>query len=132
MIKEIGIRDYKKWDEIVRSFEGYEVFYLHRYVKAFMDESPKNGTSIFLLYETKDSRAINVVFKRDIALDEKFIGKLEKEKYYDLITPYGYGGFTGNVTDWDKLNREYSEYCVANGYICESVRFELFSDYYLH
>ncbi len=132
MIKEISINDYKKWDDIVRSFDGYEVFYLAEYVRTFMEESTKNGEPILLLYETNVDRAINVVFKRDIAYDKHLLGKVEKGKYYDLITPYGYGGFMGDVEKWEDLNREYREYCVTNGYICEFVRFELFSDYHLH
>lgn len=49
-----------------------------------------------------------------------------------MITPYGYGGFLGEINDYKSLNAAYSKYCVDNKYICEFVRFELFSDYYQH
>ena len=65
-------------------------------------------------------------------MDPKLEGKIEKGQYYDLITPYGYGGFWGEVSDWDKLNQAYTGYCMDNHYICEFVRFELFTDYYKH
>ena len=128
-ITEFSIEDQNTWDTIVRSFPDYEVFYLSGYSKAFMDESPKNGTPILLLYEDGDDRAINVVFKRDVSLDEKLAGKVENGKYFDLITPYGYGGFWGNISDWGKLIQTYTEYCRNNHYVCEFVRFELFTDY---
>ncbi|KAI4443527.1 GNAT family N-acetyltransferase [Schaedlerella arabinosiphila] len=132
MIKEIVIENHKEWDSIVHSFEDYEVFYLSGYSEAFMKKSPKNGTPVLLLYEEGEERAINVVFKRDVAFDEKISEAVEKNRYFDLITPYGYGGFWGCISDWNMLNQEYTKYCVDNHYVCEFVRFELFTDYYKH
>lgn len=131
-ITEYSINNPEIWDRVVLSFPDYDVFYLSGYSKAFMKENPKNGTPILLLYEYDNDRAMNVVFRRDIALDEKLFGKIERDKYFDLITPYGYGGFLGKVSDWDMLNDTYKAYCVDNNYVCEFVRFELFTDYYQH
>lgn len=130
MIKEISIDNQMEWDRIVTSFSDYDVFYLSGYSKAFMKEAPKNGMPILLLYENNEDRAINVVFKRDVAQDEKLAGKIREGQYFDLITPYGYGGFWGSVSDWDKLNQVYTDYCTRNYYVCEFVRFELFSEYH--
>ncbi len=121
-----------EWNSIVRSFSDYDVFYLPEYSKAFSIENPKNGVPLLLFYEDGDDRAINVVLKRDVALDEHLLGKVKQNKYYDLITPYGYGGFWGNISNWDKLNHAYWKYCLDNNYICEFVRFELFNDYHNH
>ena len=132
MIREIHIENKDEWDLLVHSFPDYEVFYLSGYSRAFMNEAPKNGVPILIYYENKKDRAVNVVLKRDIALDEKLGGKIESGKFYDLITPYGYGGFWGDVSDWDRLNQEYRKYCLDNGYVCEFVRFELFNEYYKH
>lgn len=129
-ITEIEYTDRFKWNAIVKSFCNYEVFYLNEYTTAFMKEDIKNGTPILLLYERGNERAINVVFKRDIANDPQFEKKLLKEKYYDIITPYGYGGFWGDIKDYEQLYQEYNNYCRSNDYICEFVRFELFSDAY--
>ncbi len=131
-IREIRIESEKEWNEIVHSFEEYDVFYMAEYSKAFMNEAPQNGEPVLLLYENNEERAINVVFRRDISLSPKLIGKLEEKKYYDLITPYGYGGFYGNINSWDELNKTYAAYCKKNGYVCEFVRFNLFTDYHRH
>ena len=131
-IIEISINEQDKWDEIVRSFPDYDIFYLSGYSKAFMREAPRNGTPILLLYEDGEDRAINVVLRRDIAKDDKLAGKIEEEQYFDLITPYGYGGFWGTITDWEELDRTYTQYCIDNHYVCEFVRFELFSNYHEH
>lgn len=129
-IKEFVIENNSMWDEIVRSFSNYDVFYLSAYVTAFMKENPKNGVPVLLLYENGEERAVNVLFRRDIALDANFMGKIEEGRYYDLITPYGYGGFWGTIINWDKLNKAYNDYCISKHYICEFVRFELFTEYY--
>lgn len=119
-----------QWNDTVRSFKDYDVFYLNEYALAFMQEDEKNGIPFLLYYENGTDRAINVVFKRDVSKDEKFAGRIEENQYFDLISPYGYGGFWGNISDYDSLNRAYNKFCMENHYICEFVRFELFGDYY--
>lgn len=132
VINEYNVYDREKWNKIVRSFSDYDVFYMNEYVVAFMNEDEKNGEPILLYYEHGEDHAINVVFRRDIAKDEKLDGKIQTGIYFDLISPYGYGGFWGTVTDYQMLNQTYNEYCVSKGYICEFVRFELFGDYVRH
>lgn len=130
MIEEIMAAESEKWNKTVRSFHDYDVFYLNEYVLAFRNENRKYGEPLLLLYENETDRAINVVFKRDVAKDEKLSGKIPKAIYYDLITPYGYGGFWGEIADYETLNATYNEYCLKKKYICEFVRFELFGNYY--
>ena len=130
LIREYCIKNANEWDSIVKSFPNYEVFYLSDYVKAFMNEDKKNGEPILILFENDEDRAINVLFRRDVACDEKLKGSVNENEFYDLITPYGYGGFIGNVSNWNELNKSYTHYCIDKKYICEFVRFNLFSDYY--
>lgn len=129
---QIHVEEGERWNSCVRSFQNYDVFYLHEYVLAFMNENKKNGVPVLLYYENGADRAINVVFKRDVALDEKMHSKIAVGEYFDLVSPYGYGGFWGSITDYEALNRTYNEFCISQHYICEFVRFELFSDYHVH
>lgn len=131
-IIEINVEETERWNKCVRTFPDYDVFYLNEYVTAFMNEDVKNGVPVLLYYENDNDRAINVVFKRDVALDEKMQGKIATGQYYDLISPYGYGGFWGSIRDYAILDRTYNEYCVSHNYVCEFVRFELFGEYYAH
>lgn len=131
-IEEIQVSDKERWNSTVKSIKGYDVFYLNEYVDAFMHEYESNGVPVLLYYVNGDERAVNVVFKRDVSKDHHFVGKLISDTYFDLITPYGYGGFMGEISDYDSLNNAYRQYCMGNRYICEFVRFELFSDYYNH
>lgn len=132
VITEYSIENQKKWNEVVHSFHDYEVFYLAEYSYAFMKENPQNGIPVLFYYENGEDRAVNVVFKRDIALDKKFENRIPIGEYYDLITPYGYGGFHGRIDDYEELNRSYSAFCVEKHYVSEFVRFELFSKYSSH
>lgn len=131
-IKEVPFFEREKWNQIVHSFSNYDVFYLNEYATAFMKEDPQNGIPLLLLYENGNDRAMNVVFRRDVAKDKRFQGKIDENSYFDLITPYGYGGFWGNIEKWYDLNKAYQAYCQENGYICEFVRFELSSTYRKH
>lgn len=131
-IVEYGAADQEAWDRAVRSFPDYDVFYLSDYSRAFMLENPQYGQPALLVYTAGEDRAMSVVFKRDVALDMHLRGKVASGMYYDLITPYGYGGFTGRISDWARLSRTYVDYCTAHHYVCEFVRFNLFSDYYRH
>ena len=126
-IYEIHIDNVKQWDNAVRECPKYDVFYLSGYLRAFQLQG--SGEPILIVYTDENDRAINAVFKRDVADDKHFSGKLEKGKYFDISTPYGYGGFFGEITDFDKLNREWKQYCIERGYVCECVRFELFGEY---
>lgn len=132
MLRFYTLDNSQKWDNVVRSFENYDVFYLSSYVRAFQLEDSKNGEPVLFLYENGEDRAVNVVYKRDAADEPGLSGKIEHGKYIDLITPYGYGGFMGNVTDWDNLNEEYLEFCIGSHFVCEFVRFGLFSEYSKH
>lgn len=131
-IVEIKIEEKQRWDETVRKIANYDVFYLSDYVTAFWQENKQNGIPMLLYYQNGAEQAIYVGFKRDVAFDPHFEGKIEMNTYFDLISPYGYGGFLGNVQDYDELNRSFDAYCRQSGYICEFVRFELFSDYCKH
>jgi hypothetical protein len=115
----------EKWDEIVKSFKDYDVYYLSEYTKAFAIHG--DGEPALFYYEGKDFKAMNVVMIRDIASDVRFAGKIPKNTYFDMATPYGYGGFLieGKVCKYSlqKFIEEYSLKCQEKGVISEFVRF---------
>jgi predicted N-acyltransferase len=101
--------DYLRWNQLVRSFDNYDVYYMNGYVEGFRLHG--DGEPILLYYEQDGVKAMCVFMIRDIAGSELFEGKLPKRKYYDAITPYGYGGFIieGDASP-DKLESIYNEY----------------------
>jgi hypothetical protein len=131
-IKEYSSGQAEEWDSVVKKLCNYDVFYLNGYVKAFEQENPVNGEPILLVYDNGEDYAINVVFRRDIGKVSEFAEKIREGKYFDLISPYGYGGFIGKISDYGTLDLVYEEYCREKGYVSEFVRFELFSEYSKH
>lgn len=80
MIRIYSISEAKHWDEKVKSFARYDVYYLNGYTKAFMLHG--DGEPQLLYYENEGIKVIYVYMKRKTAI----------EGYYDSVTPYGYGG----------------------------------------
>lgn len=89
MIKIIDMFHSMEWDETVKSFAEYDVYYLSGYVKAFQIHG--DGDPQLLYYEADGLKAIYVYMKRKTAI----------EGYYDSVTPYGYGGalFDGDTSE---------------------------------
>jgi len=110
----------QKWDEIVKTFKDYDVYYLSGYLKTL--EINGDGEPLLFYYEDDKTRAINVVLKRDVA-NEKRISNIEANEYYDFVTPYGYGGWIVEGKDTTKLFSEYQNWCLVNNIISEFVRF---------
>lgn len=125
MLSFISVNEEEKWDSVVKSFKEYDVYYFLDYTKAFQIHG--DGEPLLIYFEENDFKAMNVVMKRDISLDKKFRNKIPENTFYDISTPYGYGGFLleGNYTS-EKLKRFekiYVEACKSKGIISEFVRF---------
>ena len=99
MTRIYSIEEYKEWDEVVRSFSNYDVYYLSGYVMAFQIHG--DGVPQLFYYEDKGLRGIYVYMKRKTAIDG----------VYDSITPYSYGGFLleGNQSE-ENLKALWAEY----------------------
>ncbi len=126
MLVEIGIAQADEWDKVVKSFNKHEPFYLHAYAKAF--EKHGSGVPVLLHYQSGDYQAMNVVVRRDVADDKHFQGRLPENTYFDLSTPYGYGGFMSDENVRPEVFEAYNQFCIERNYICEFVRFNLFSN----
>lgn len=121
MLEVLTIEQSNKWDEIVKSFRDYDVYYLSGYVKAFQIHG--DGDPLLFHFEDDNCRGINVVMKRDIAFDIHFKGVLEPNKYFDFATPYGYGGWLIEGEHTQELFNEYEKWCFENNIVSEFVRY---------
>lgn len=80
-----------RWNEIVHSFAHWDIYYLNEYACSF--EIHGDGEAFLIYFQRDDCRLCYVVMKKDISADAKFAGVLSGDVWYDLETPYGYGGF---------------------------------------
>ncbi len=127
MIKLIQFSQNDEWDKIVCSFSCHDVYYLHGYVDAFKLHG--DGAPILIYYESESAllRGMYVAMRRDLSLLPWTHGYLEPGEFYDLSTPYGYGGWLldGDTND-NTLRQFYSEYmnCMfENNFVCNFVRY---------
>lgn len=120
-IEVIEFKEKERWNQVVRSFSNYEVYNLNGYLSGLFKHG--DGEPLLFLIEEGDNRAMNIVFKRDIAQAPNLKGKIKENEFFDLASPYGYGGFVVENELTEKMIEEYSSYCAQNGIICEFVRF---------
>lgn len=117
------LADAARWDAVVRTFQNYDVYYLSGYVKAFRLHG--DGEPLLIYYEGENLRGINAVMRRDIALDPRFAWTLPEGEYFDLATPYGYGGWLlEGEGDKASLFTAYEDWCRRNKAVSEFVRFD--------
>lgn len=124
-IKIIPFHEKGSWDDIVRSFKNHDVYYLNGYLNAFQIHG--DGEPLLFYYESEELRGISAVMKRDIASFGLFKNVFPKGKYFDIVTPYGYGGFLfeGDVsqTNLQKFNKLYSDLLKQENIVSEFTRF---------
>jgi len=125
MIKIVDLAQREEWDSIVRSFPNYDVYYLCGYSKAFFIHG--DGDPILIYYNGDNLRGIYVVMLRDVSKVHAFTGSIPANTCYDIVSPYGYGGFLldGKVDD-DNLRLLYDEFLMLmkkNHIICNFTRY---------
>jgi len=113
MMEIFDIDHSMRWDDIVRSFPSYDVYYLSGYVRPFMLHG--EGNPRLLYYESDELRAIYVYILRSTDI----------EGLYDTITPYGYGGilFDGNTSNenvsvfWEDFVTAMKDQGIVNDFV---------------
>ena len=117
-----GLDRTDEWDALVRSFSSYDTYWLSGYVRAFKLHG--DGEPLLVSFDGADgTRGINVVMLRDVADDSRFADLIEHGRYFDLSSPYGYGGWLVEGEGADALFSAYERWCRRAGIISEFVRF---------
>ena len=121
MLSVYTVTETENWDSVVRSFVEFDVYWLSGYVKAFKIHG--DGEPLLFYWDDGETRGINVVMKRDVSNDAHFTGIIEKGKFFEFSTPYGYGGWLIEGKNTEKLFEGYEKWCQKNSIISEFVRF---------
>lgn len=114
-----------KWNELIKSFKDWDIYYLHEYVKGLSEFG--DGEPILFYYTSSDKRLVYISMKRDIAEFEGFKDRIESGTFFDMSTPYGYGGIIcdGDFSQIELLefSKELKNYCSNQGIVAEFTRF---------
>lgn len=97
-----------------------DIYFDENYGKLY--EKVEDGTAVVFKCETENGTIINQFIKRKIPID------MGNKEYYDIVTPYGYGGpYVDKCINKDKLLKDYennfNKYCIDNNIVAEFVRF---------
>lgn len=105
----------------ITDLEKLSFFRRKEYVSLYLND----GESVFEFdFVEGDQYFYHVAIKKPIL---EVDGQLVEEKYYDLETPYGYGGYLTNSVDkvfLKKAIEKYKEKCLSESIIAEFLRFD--------
>jgi len=126
MLRVINKEDKEKWNEEIAHYDSSDVYYLYDYAKSLMLHG--DGEPFLICYSDEECRICFSVLKSDISKCSRFAGILPEGRYYDIETPYGYGGplIQGCFGDASaaKFELELKEYCITEGIVSLFVRFD--------
>lgn len=97
-----------------------DIYFEKEYAKLY--EKMENGEIHEFKIENEDGKITNLFIKREIPID------IDGKKYYDLVTPYGYGGprihYSSNKEKLlEEYEKEFQKYCMENNIVSEFIRF---------
>lgn len=101
-----------------------DIYFDPNYAKVFKDI---DGDSETFTFECSFGTVVNTYNLRKISW------KIGGQTYYDIVTPYGYGGpYAKDVTDIKQLMSAYEKafvkHCKCRNIVCEFIRFHLFDN----
>lgn len=125
MLRIVSINEKNKWNEIVKSYENWDIYYLSEYADTLRLHG--DGDPLLIDFSDQKDRFCYVVMRRDISDDPRFKGYIESGKYFDFESPYGYGGpLCDNHISEESQNaflRDIIDYATEYGVVSQFVRF---------
>lgn len=125
MLEIITADKRENWNSIVKSFNNWDIYYLNEYAVAFQLHG--DGVPLLIYYHDDESRFCYVSMRSDISDSNLFADRLSRGTFYDLETPYGYGGPLSNgiITEKSQIMflKQIKEYSIKKGIVSQFVRF---------
>ncbi|MBX9954129.1 GNAT family N-acetyltransferase [Peribacillus simplex] len=129
MYKEQIIRDKETWNKIIEGFKTKDIYFINDYFTPFHKNG--DGEPVLYYFECLYGKVAYPFMLRDIAVSENFIGIIDKNKYYDISSAYGYGGplYECNSLEENIINLQkeffscFSKYCKKVNIISQFDRF---------
>ena len=122
------VRNGGEWNQLVKSFPDWDIYYLYEYVRAL--ELHGDGVPVLIYWKGRKMEICYVAMLSDIAAFEGFHGRLESGRYFDMTTPYGYGGplVKGEVSveEQQQFLQALTEKCGRQGIVSQFFRFDPF------
>ena len=109
------------WNALLSQGKANDIYFTPEYLK--INESILGGKSECYIYQSDNVFAFYAYIKRPI----------NTTCFFDIVTPYGFGGFIINNKDaTTSFVNAFHEYCVESGIVSEFIRFHPFYDNHLN
>lgn len=128
MIDVLTSQDKEKWNRYLTQSGIRDIYYAWEYSRLF--ELNGDGQARLFVYNWNDKLVLYPHLLRSVQELPAFRTLAMDQEYFDIITPYGYGGPVTNADDPDERTEimrrfaaAFAEYCSENGIIAELVRY---------
>jgi hypothetical protein len=120
------IKDKIVWNTVLDEFNESDIYFKYEYFDLYKKHYDMDFEAIF--WENDYIKIFWPHLIRDISKLDKF----KDFNFYDLITPYGYGGPLVNLKVNNQIKalestksffEEYKEHVIRNNFVCEFIRF---------
>lgn len=109
----------ERWDAEVKSLPERDIYYYSRYCRLYQMLG-EGDPYLFVYKEGEENKVIYPFLKRGINIGH------EGERYFDITTPFGYGGPLASVVDPVLIKRfrtAFHKYCLQENIVTEFIRF---------
>lgn len=114
-----------EWNNIVKSFAEWDIYYLYEYTESMVLHG--DGKQLLFYFVGEKSRICYPVHLKDIADFPAFNNALPHGVYFDISTPYGYGGplVEGDFDEGEQeaFDEPYRKFCSENNIVSQFVRY---------
>ncbi len=127
MLKIFTLDQLDLWEKTAKSFKMYDIYFSPKYFIPFMNNGDGKPTALY--FESVYGRVLHCFLTRDIAYDKYFVNILEKQRYFDISSVYGYGGPIYECKEENlqelskKFYEEFQKYCIDQNIVSEFIRF---------
>ena len=118
MYKLVSIQEHIKWQEILDALDIQDIYYTTQYFLSALKLDP--GEACLFYFQCADGEVAYPFIKRKVNEDAP--------RYFDIATPFGYGGPILNVQSdsaalVSKFREEFIRFCKKEHIIAEFIRF---------
>ncbi|MCP3761329.1 GNAT family N-acetyltransferase [Domibacillus sp. A3M-37] len=118
----------EKWNGLVKACETYDVFFLADYLDLY-EQRGEGRARLFVYQENGERYVLYPYLLRNIS------ERIDGRAYFDIATPYGYGGplyskqnLQENEGFVSRFRKTFSRYCQSEGIVSEFIRFHPYMD----
>lgn len=121
------IYEKEEWDSILSGFKEKDVFFEYSYFNLYRKDGE---TPVLAFMESEYGKVAYPFMLRDVHFHSDMNSKIEKGKFFDISTPYGYSGPSVEAKDdrfklesVKRFYRSFAKFCEEKNVVSEFIKF---------